>query len=172
MEIWDLYDKNRVKLEKTMVRGDEVPDDCFHLVVESVIMNDKNQILIQRRHPKKIGWPNYWEFSCGGSATTGDTSLDAIKREIEEEIGININPDNIMDIIKRSFGNSHYDFYFIRENINIKDTTLQAIEVIDIKWVNFDEVISKLNNDSFVDYSQYGRDHFNYIRRILNEDSN
>jgi len=172
MEIWDLYDKNRVKLEKTMVRGDEVPEGCYHLVVESVIMNDKNQILIQKRHPEKIGWPSYWEFSCGGSATTNDTSLDAIKREIAEEIGIDINPDNIKDIIKRSFGNSHYDFYFIRENIDIKDTTLQAIEVVDIKWVTYQEVMQMLNDGLFVDYNNYGRDHFNYLRGVINEDSN
>ena len=33
MEYWDLYDKNRQKLNKVVKRGDYLKDDEYHLVV-------------------------------------------------------------------------------------------------------------------------------------------
>jgi len=172
MEIWDLYDKNRIKLEQTMIRGEEIPQGCYHLVVESVIVNSNNKVLIQKRHPQKIGYPNFWEFSCGGSATTGDSSLVAMEREIKEEIGITLDPKNVIEVLKREYGQSLYDFYFIKQDIMIEDITMQPSEVVDVKWVTFDEVINLLNKGTFVPYHNYGRDHFNYLKEKINEDCN
>ncbi len=172
MEIWDLYDKDRNKLNKTMVRGDEIPQGYFHLVVESIIVNSSNKILIQKRHPEKIGWPNTWEFSCGGSATTNDSSLMAITREIDEEIGIKLNPDNIEDIVYNSFDQSHYDFYFIKQDIDISEVTMQPTEVVDVKWADLNDILNLLDNEQFVPYQNYGRNHFEYIKDKINENHN
>ena len=37
MELWDLYDKNRKLTEHTMVRGDEMQPDTYHLVIHVAI---------------------------------------------------------------------------------------------------------------------------------------
>ena len=41
MEIWDLYNEDRTLSGQYMVRGDEVPDNKYHLVVHVWIKNKK-----------------------------------------------------------------------------------------------------------------------------------
>ena len=75
MELWDIYDKDRVKTGKTMVRGSEFAPDCYHMVVHVCIFNSKGELLIQQRQPFKEGFPNMWDVTVGGSATTGGTDM-------------------------------------------------------------------------------------------------
>ncbi len=37
MEYWDLYDKNRKKINKIVKRGDILKDDEYHIVVDAWI---------------------------------------------------------------------------------------------------------------------------------------
>lgn len=46
MEYWDLYDKNRNKLNKIVKRGDKLADDEYHIVVNVWLKNKNNEFLI------------------------------------------------------------------------------------------------------------------------------
>ena len=71
-EYWDLYDKDRNKLNKVAKRGDTLANGEYHLVVNAWIKNKKNQFLItQRSANKKFAY--MWE-TTGGSALQGETS--------------------------------------------------------------------------------------------------
>ncbi len=90
MEIWDIYDVNRNKTNRTMVRGESFNEGDYHLVVHVCIFNSKGEMLIQQRQPFKSGWPNMWDFTASGSAVSGDTSQMAAEREVDEELGLKI----------------------------------------------------------------------------------
>ncbi len=45
MERWDLYDKNRNKLNKMHIRDVLLPKGCYHLVVHVWVQNDNGEIL-------------------------------------------------------------------------------------------------------------------------------
>ncbi len=77
MELWDLYDKNRNSLNKTMIRGAKVPPNCYKKTVYICIFNDDNEMLICQRTESKNTYPNYWDFSAAGSAISGETSEQA-----------------------------------------------------------------------------------------------
>lgn len=76
MELWDVYDINRNKTNKTMVRGESFAKGNYHLVVHVCVFNSKGEMLIQQRQPFKEGWPNMWDITVGGSATKGDTQAN------------------------------------------------------------------------------------------------
>ena len=84
MEIWDLYDKDRIKTGETMVRVSKFKENTYHLVVHVCIFNLEGKMLIQQRQPFKDGWPNMWDITVGGSAVSGDTSQLAAEREVYE----------------------------------------------------------------------------------------
>ena len=54
MELWDLYDENRVNLGKTMVRGEKQHDGVYRIVVHACIFNSQGQMLIQQRQPLSL----------------------------------------------------------------------------------------------------------------------
>jgi 8-oxo-dGTP diphosphatase len=59
-------------------------------VANIVLVNHKNELLLQLRDYKQnITYPGYWGL-IGGSVEKNENSLDAIKREIREEINCKI----------------------------------------------------------------------------------
>ena len=59
------------------------------IVVVAFIYNDKNQFLACQRSNKKDFLPNKWEL-VGGRKEFGEDCYDALKREVKEELGIDI----------------------------------------------------------------------------------
>ena len=79
MELFDLYTADRVKLDRTMVRGDAVPEGCYRIVVHVCIFDPEGRMLIQQRQPFKEGWSDMWDVTVGGSAVAGDSSRTAVR---------------------------------------------------------------------------------------------
>lgn len=47
MELWDIYNENREKTGRTIVRGQKLGENEYHLVVHMWIINSNGQFLIQ-----------------------------------------------------------------------------------------------------------------------------
>ena len=45
MELFDLYTADRVKLDRTMVRGDAVPEGCYRIVVHVCVFDPEGRML-------------------------------------------------------------------------------------------------------------------------------
>ena len=151
MELWDIYDKNRIKTGKTIERG-ELPNGIYHLVVHVCIFNSKNEMLIQQRQTFKEGWPNMWDITVGGSAIVGDTSQSAAERELFEEIGYKVNLTDIRPHLSINFERGFDDYYLIEENIDIRELHLQYEEVQGVKWATKNEILQMIDAGEFIPY--------------------
>ena len=58
MEVFDLYDKDRQKTDKTMKRGMAVPDDHYMMVVHAALFGSDGKMLIQQRQNDKESLPD------------------------------------------------------------------------------------------------------------------
>ncbi len=152
MELWDLYDKHRVKNGKTMVRGSAFELECYHMVVHACIFNTCGEMLIQQRQPFKSGWPNLWDITVGGSATKGDSSQTAMERELFEEIGLRLDLQGIRPHLTINFNHGFDDIYIIEKDVDINTLVLQPEEVQRVKWATKEEIIEKLHNGEFIPY--------------------
>lgn len=76
-----------------------------------------------------------WDVSCAGHVTAGDSNLQAAVRELKEELGLFVQPEDLEWIFTIE---SHYvlnngtyldnelvDVYLLKKNISIKLLTLQ-----------------------------------------------
>jgi isopentenyldiphosphate isomerase len=152
MELWDVYDINRNKTNRTWVRGEKLQTGDFHLVVHVCIFNSNGDMLIQQRQPFKEGWPNMWDLTVGGSAIIGDTSQDAAQRELYEEIGLKLDFQQIRPHLTINFENGFDDIYLIEENVELHTLNLQYEEVQNAKWASKNEILNMIKNEEFIPY--------------------
>ena len=90
MELWDIYDADKKPTGRTMKRNDWcLKDGEYHLTVLGVVARPDQTFLITKRVMTKAWAPGSWEVS-GGAAQAGEDSLDAVKREIKEETGLDV----------------------------------------------------------------------------------
>ncbi|MGN0599833.1 MAG: NUDIX domain-containing protein [Oscillospiraceae bacterium] len=152
MEIFDLYDKNRIKTGKTMVRGDKTPDGFYRMVVHICIFSSDGKMLVQQRQPFKKGWSNMWDVSVGGSAVAGDTSLSAAIREVREELGIMLEPSQLRRFITIEDKSVFDDWYAVNKDIDISELRFQPEEVQNAKWADIYEIKAMIDEEIFIPY--------------------
>lgn len=154
MELWDIYDVDRNKKNKTITRGEKLKKGDYHLVVHICIFNSNGEMLIQQRQPFKDIWFNMWDITAGGSAIEGETSQTAMERELFEEIGLKLDLKDIRPHITINFEEGFDDIYLIEKDIDIKELTLQYAEVQEVKWASKDEILSLIDKGDFIPYFQ------------------
>ena len=93
MDLWDLYSASREPLRRTHVRGDAIPEGCFHLVVHVWLRDSRGRYLISQRAADRPTFPLLWECT-GGSVLQGEDSLAGALREVREELGIDLAPES------------------------------------------------------------------------------
>ncbi|MDP2704362.1 MAG: isopentenyl-diphosphate Delta-isomerase [bacterium] len=81
-------EENRVQgtMPKSEVHGKETP---LHRAFSAFIFKNKNLLLQQRSHKKKT-WPLVWSNSCCGHPALHETNVDAARRRLKDELGLNI----------------------------------------------------------------------------------
>ncbi len=127
----------------------------WHKAVAMFMINSKGQVLLQKRSANKKMWPNMWDMTAGGHVLAGEFGFEAIIREIQEELGIEINKNDILFIgsavstnIKGDIINRHFnEYYIINKDVDEKTLNLQTEEVADIKWFDKDEVLERIKNN-------------------------
>ena len=90
MEYWDIYDAEKKMTGRTMKRNDWcLKEGEYHLTVLGILARTDGKFLITKRVMTKAWAPGWWEVS-GGAAMAGETSEEAVKREIREETGLDV----------------------------------------------------------------------------------
>ena len=73
----------------------ETEDLGYIRAVEMFIVNDKNELWIPKRTAHKKIAPNGLDFSVGGHVSSGETYMEAMLKEIREELNMNLTEDDI-----------------------------------------------------------------------------
>lgn len=149
MELIDLYDSKRNNLNKTWERQSEVepPKGEYKLNVHTWIINDNNQLLIQKRGATVRRHPNKWNFT-GGAVDTGEKSIDGAKREVQEELGIDIYDLELLISFRRE--HDFVDVWVGKSNVELSKLNVSKREVQEVRWVSIDELEELMNNGEFV----------------------
>ena len=154
MELWDLYDRDRNPTGEFHQRGTPVPEGRYHIVIHVVIFNSRGEMLIQQRQPFKEGWPNLWDVSVGGGVQAGETTQQAARRELQEELGLEFDFENETPMLTTTFRKGFDDFYIIHLEPDLDTLRLQPEEVQAVRWANKDEVLAMIENGTFSPYSR------------------
>ncbi|MCE5194434.1 MAG: NUDIX domain-containing protein [Nitrospiraceae bacterium] len=85
LEVTD--DKGRVisLAPRSQIHGNP---SLIHRVVHVLVFNNKGELLLQKRSINKDVAPGKWDTSVGGHVNPKEELIDAAKREMKEELGI------------------------------------------------------------------------------------
>ena len=138
MEFNDIYDCDRNLTGRTHRRGTPWRKGEYGLVVCVWVYDGKGNILLTRRAPEK-SFAGTWENS-GGAAQAGENSRQAIARELREETGICVEPEEFELLSSGRDRNAFYDFYCIKRQIPIEQVVLQPGETDAVQWASFAKI--------------------------------
>ena len=124
MEKHELVDINGNKTGKILTHVEtrdinNVPDGYYISVVGVVIINENDEILLQKRSRFKRANPSKWGI-CGGKVDLCETPLEAGIRETLEEIGIFLNKEELKFLSTYTNEKSHFTVYYVRRNVDLK----------------------------------------------------
>lgn len=138
MEFNDIYDENRNLTGRVHLRGTHWNPGEYGLVVCVWVYDGRGHLLLTRRAKGK-SFAGTWENS-GGAAQAGETSRQAIARELFEETGIRAEEDEFEFLGTERDRNCFYDFYCLKRQAKLKDIVLLPGETDDVMWASFGKV--------------------------------
>ena len=165
MEKWDLLDDRGHPTGRTMARGDRLYPGQYHLVVHIWVINSSGNLLIQRRAEHLHLMPNMWA-ATGGSATTGENSETAARRELLEELGINTQPGELQSIGRLKRRNSFCDLWLLQRDVAVADLQLQREEVAEARWVTPQQFAEMVRQNRV---HNYGKEYFDCLSKYLKQ---
>ena len=152
MEKYELVDINgkkagKIITDKELENKNNIPTRHYMPVVGVLIINNKNEILLQKRSRFKKINPNKWGI-CGGKVNLNEDTVTAILRETVEEIGINLNKDDLKILTKISENGTYYTTYYIRQDVNISECIIQKEELEELRYFKIED-LKNLDNEGF-----------------------
>ena len=171
MELIDVYDENGTSLNYSLDRKEVHDKNLWHHHVSAWIMNYDGKVLLQQRALDKKKNPGKWA-KTGGHVDAGETCKEAIKREVYEEIGLEVNDDEIknIEIFKSKNPNEHYFSYgyIFFTNLNEEDFKLQKEEVNAVRYYSIEELegIRKQDNKNYT-FCNWDEEGFNRQINLL-----
>lgn len=150
MEILDLYDNKKNKLQKKLIRENGEPlDGEFKISIHLWIINDEGKFLLQKRSANRKANPNKWAFT-GGAVDSGEESYQGAIREAKEEMGISLIPESVEFLLGFKREHDFVDVFLAKYNTDINNVKMQEEEVSESRWVTPTELEQIINNGDFV----------------------
>ena len=163
MELWDLYDRDRVKLGKTASRSerDKLAEGEYHLTVHAAIFNSEGKMLIQKRTDNKETWPGLWDITVGGAVVAGEDTRLGIERELEEELGIVESFKDARPYLTIHSTHCICDVYILVRDVDLGSLVFQPTEVSLARYATLEEIIELIGEGEFLPYRE------SYIKRLF-----
>lgn len=113
------------------------------------VLNTEGQILCHQRSKNKERFPGAWSTHFGGHVTKDESFKISALKELEEEIGIKVNP---FQLIPWRTSRKEVSRVWIRDFLtvyqgDISDLNLQKEEIDAIEWKNVEDIIEAIDTE-------------------------
>lgn len=179
-ELIDVLDENGILTGEVLSRDEIHKKGLWHRAIVVAIVNEKNEVLLQQRSKLKEKNAGMWDISVAGHISTGQDSLSAAAREINEEVNVLLGykteikdfrymycyrKEQIFkpDFIERQF----YDFFILRVfGLDDKVLRFQKEEVQAIKFCDLSTIQEMIDNNLLVERPEIYKVLSNFLFRF------
>lgn len=163
-ELIDILNEDGTPTGEAATKAEIYQKGYWHKSVHIWIINDNQELLVQKRNPYKKTFANLWAISSAGHVLTGETSLQSGIRELKEELNVDAKKEDLEFLFsirrEQPYGDHALhvidDVYLLHCNLDVDHTKLQVEELTDIKYVYYQylETIFKSGDPSYVPYTE------------------
>ncbi len=150
MEFFDVLNPDGTTAGYSLSRDEVHKKGLWHRTVHIWILNSNNELLIQKRSYQKEVYPGLWDISCAGHLSCGEDCYSGAIRELEEELGLTVEPNELKYLFTVTQHYSHPDRLFIdNELVDVllldKDVDADSMcmdknEVVEVKFISVNEL--------------------------------
>ena len=141
-ELIDILTPEGKPTGKTALKSEAHKHGWFHATVHIWLFTSDEKILLQKRALTKKVFPGLWDISVAGHIGAGESVLSSAKREVFEEIGLQLNEKDFIKIGTRIHqvshengiqDNEHHHVFIAELKVPVNQLTIQTEEVAAIK---------------------------------------
>ena len=121
----------------------------LHRAFSVFILNQKSQLMLQRRALDKYHSPGLWTNTCCSHPRESESNIEAGVRRLKEEMGFTTPLKPMFSFIYKSkFDNglTEHEFDHVLLGYYDKQPFINKIEVSDWKWMSLDKIILEIKN--------------------------
>lgn len=124
----------------------------YHKLVRTWIINDRDEVLVQKRATTKKHNPNKWDMPSAGHVIAGESIIDWAVRETKEELGIETQKNDYKFICEYIADKAREiaQVFLLKLNVEADDFKLQKEEVAEVKWLTYDKFKKLFYSEDFV----------------------
>ena len=163
MEILDICDEFGNPTGKVEDREIIHQEGLLHRTAHVWLLRKKNnqiEILLQKRSDAKDSFPGCYDISSAGHIPAGDGYFKSAKRELKEELGVEIDENELIDCGNRRFhfeevfhgklfkDNQISKIFVLWKDLEEKDFVFEDHEVSEVIWMEFEKCYQAVKNNT------------------------
>lgn len=90
-----------------VTRAEMRANNLLHRMVAVMVIRTSGRIVVHQRAPWKDVHPSKWDVAFGGVPAVGEPDLDAARRELAEEAGLDLTPDQFIEVASLDSADDH-----------------------------------------------------------------
>lgn len=153
MELWDIYTADGTFTGRTIDRhGDErIPEGFYHISCEVLVRHKDGDLLLMERAKTKKEYGGCYETTAGGSAKSGESPEECVRRELLEETGLTAGELTLVDKRLSEKYKTIFFSYVTTVSCDKDNVTLQQGETEGYLWVTPAELRKILGSGRDID---------------------
>ncbi len=164
LELLDIYKEDGTPAGYVAERSFAHQNALWHATAHIWVIRSNgrggHEVLLQLRSARKKLHPAKYDVSCAGHIDAGEDILVGAVRELKEELGISVIPQDLKFITTMKsvedletdgewyHDREHCNIFIYRSDVLREDMKLQESEVDGVIWVDLDECARSVSNES------------------------
>ncbi len=162
-ELFYLVDENDRVLGPITRKKAHQDSSKIHRSIAIVILNERGEILLQKRSLLKDMDPGVWSISVGGHVTFGDDYETTAKRELKEELGVTLPLEAKLTYMAAKSDETEMVRVFVAKAPKYLTFKLDLDEVDQVEWVGTEALTDFTNDRPFAQWSRLCLQKLGYI---------
>ena len=174
-ELLDIVDPLGNLLGRAKPRSAVHREGDWHRTVHIWIVNKRREVLFQKRSADRESFPGTWDVSSAGHVSSGESPVEAAKKELLEELGMRAADGDLLPLFCVATSSTQHgglfldneisEVFLVRKNIGIADLTLQYSEVTSARFfpLNTLHLLTESTDPAFAPHPEEYRRLYEYL---------